>query len=174
MAFKKVDKDRLRDGPHDPTLRFSTKEVAKMIGTTPRQIRYWIKAGAIVPTISGHRGESNIFTGANFVQAFLVSNMRNCGLETGTIKKLMDELRREQYFETLKYEDLTRPKIIAMDAEGVISILYYVPNHILNGESMGIYIDLPKVEKCVKHLISLENNKRIEPKEGLNENGGKP
>lgn len=72
---------------------FTTKQAAKTIGCTLRQLQYWREKGVVVPTIEGSgTGRSIYYSQSDLVQLAIMEYLLSVGLSFGEASRGLKEL----------------------------------------------------------------------------------
>lgn len=90
---------------------YSKKEVAEMLGITPRTIHFYTDEGIIIPEISNPkgRGTTRIYSRRNLIELLLARELAKNGLYLERVKNVMNEMKK-QYDENFLNPDGEWPK----------------------------------------------------------------
>lgn len=102
---------------------YTTTQIVKLIGVTPRQIHYWDKTNLIRPSLAGSgKGSAKYYSFINLVECRTVKSMLEQGVSVQAVRKTLVFLR--EHYPELKnhlseFKIMTNGKdIFAIDKEG--------------------------------------------------------
>ncbi|MBC8180360.1 MerR family transcriptional regulator [candidate division KSB1 bacterium] len=101
--------------------QYLKRDIAKLIGETPRKIQFWTDSGLVLPDIlsSGGKGVPKIYSGRNLIEFKMIQVIRDRlgmgrGIQIGILKIIFDGLRKGEYdrgIKTIKFKDFyTNPE----------------------------------------------------------------
>ena len=71
---------------------FTTREVIKFTGITPRQLQWWDERGIVVPARKGHR---RLYSMEDLAEVAVICELRQRGFSLQRVRKMMRFLQRE-------------------------------------------------------------------------------
>jgi DNA-binding transcriptional MerR regulator len=71
---------------------FTSSQVTRRTGLTPRQLQWWDEQGIVVPAREGHR---RLYSAKDLAELAVLSGLRSRGFSLQRIRKMMALLRRE-------------------------------------------------------------------------------
>ena len=102
---------------------YTTTQIVRLIGITPRQVHYWDKTNLIRPSLAGSgKGSLKHYSFINLVEFRAVKSMLDQGISVQAVRKTLDHLR--SHYPELKshlseFKLITNGKdIFAIDIEG--------------------------------------------------------
>ena len=110
-------------------LTFTSKEVVKLTGISPRQLQWWVERGIVIP---GRQGHKRIFSPDDLAEIAVICELRERGFSLQKIRIVIRFLQKElarRLVETVtsasEYHLLTDGKHIFLEssARGVVDLL---------------------------------------------------
>ena len=110
-------------------LTFTSKEVVKLTGISPRQLQWWDERGIVIPARQGHK---RIFSPDDLAEIAVICELRQRGFSLQKIRRVIRFLQKElarRLVETVtsasEYHLLTDGKHIFLEnsARGVVDLL---------------------------------------------------
>lgn len=120
---------------------YSSGEVVRLTGTTPRQLQWWDEQGIVTP---GREGRNRRYCFADVAELQVIAELRRKGFSLRGVRKMMRFLQRELrcrladvITEGSEYHLLTYGRSIFLrdSAEGVVDVLKHAKQAVL-----GIYL----------------------------------
>lgn len=71
---------------------FTTREVIRFTGITPRQLQWWDERGIVVPSREGHR---RLYSMEDLAEVAVICELRQRGFSLQRVRKVMRFLQRE-------------------------------------------------------------------------------
>jgi DNA-binding transcriptional MerR regulator len=126
-----------------------------MFGIKPRHLRYWLETGLIVPDYEADgRGDRHRFTTSNLVELMIVRSLVLSGVKPEEIRLIINELNEIRYFDRIRSPDPKMPVALVVRDQGNVEVRYGVrPEELLDGHQTVTYINLPRIEQCVREAI---------------------
>jgi DNA-binding transcriptional MerR regulator len=72
--------------------RFTSRDVIRLTGITPRQLQWWDERGIVVPAREGHR---RIYSMEDLAELAVICELRRRGFSLQRVRKVMRFLQRE-------------------------------------------------------------------------------
>src|ERR1700758_4729478 len=72
--------------------QFTSREVVKLTGITPRQLQWWDERGIVVPARDGHR---RLYAMEDLAEVAVICELRERGFSLQRVRKVMRFLQKE-------------------------------------------------------------------------------